>query len=80
MIKSLFNTSVRAVQLTTNNVSASQVLDHLLAQTPKDERVDFVYIDGAYDTKQFRQVIVDRQAQAVIPPRKMRSHGKRWPR
>ena len=56
-------------------MSASQVLDHLLAQTPKDERVDFVYIDGAYDTKQFRQVIVDRQAQAVIPPRK---NAKPW--
>ncbi len=51
------------------------MLDHLLAQTPKDERVDFVYIDGAYDTKQFRQVIVDRQAQAVIPPRK---NAKPW--
>ena len=61
---------IRAVQLTTNNMSDSQVLGHLLAQIPEDERVDSVYTDGAYDTKQCRQVIVDRQAQAVIPPRK----------
>ena len=67
---------IRAVQLTTNNVSDSQVLGDLLDQIPQDERVDSVYTDGAYDTKQCRQVIADRQAHAVIPPRKMRSHGK----
>ncbi|WP_147505729.1 transposase, partial [Acinetobacter baumannii] len=39
------------------------------------ERVDSVYTDGAYDTKQFRQVIADRQAHAVIPPRK---NAKPW--
>ena len=66
---------IRAVQLTTNNVSDSQVLGDLLDQIPQDERVDSVYTDGAYDTKQCRQVIADR-AHAVIPPRKMRSHGK----
>ena len=35
-----------------------------------DEQIDSVYTDGAYDTKQCRQVIADRQAHAVIPPRK----------
>ena len=34
-----------------------------------------LYTDGAYDTKQCRQVIVDRQAHAVIPPRK---NAKPW--
>ncbi|EXT33940.1 transposase DDE domain protein [Acinetobacter sp. 25977_8] len=43
---------IRAVQLTTNNVSDSQVLGDLLDQIPQDERVDSVYTDGAYDTKQ----------------------------
>ncbi|MCQ1096832.1 transposase, partial [Acinetobacter baumannii] len=43
---------IRAVQLTTNNVSDSQVLADLLDQIPQDERVDSVYTDGAYDTKQ----------------------------
>ncbi|MDR6630955.1 hypothetical protein J2X86_003019, partial [Acinetobacter lwoffii] len=44
----------------------------LLNQIPQDERIDSVYTDGAYDTKQCRQVIAiaDRQAHAVIPPRK----------
>ncbi|EXC36243.1 transposase DDE domain protein [Acinetobacter baumannii 99063] len=66
---------IRAVQLSTNNVSDSQVLGDLLDQIPQDERIDSVYTDGAYDTKQCRQVIADRQAHAVIPPRK---NAKPW--
>ncbi|MEQ0925478.1 IS5 family transposase, partial [Acinetobacter schindleri] len=66
---------IRAVQLTTNNVSDSQVLGDLLAQIPLDEQIDSVYTDGAYDTKYCRQVISDRQAHAVIPPRK---NAKPW--
>ena len=66
---------IRAVQLTTNNVSDSQVLGDLLDQIPHDQQIDSVYTDGAYDTKQCRQVIADRQAQAVIPPRK---NAKPW--
>ncbi len=61
---------IRAVQLTANNVSDSQVLEGLLAQIPLDEQIDSVYTDGAYDTKRCHQVIADRQAHAVIPPRK----------
>ena len=61
---------IRAIQLTTNNVSDSQVLGDLLNQIPQDEQIDSVYTDGAYDTKQCREVIADRQAHAVIPPRK----------
>lgn len=66
---------IRTVQLTTNNVSDSLVLGDLLNQTSQDERIDSVYTDGAYDTKQYRQVIADRQAHAVIPPRK---NAKPW--
>ena len=66
---------IRAVQLTTNNVSDSLVLGDLLDQIPPDEQIDSVYTDGAYDTKQCRQVIADRQAHAVIPPRK---NAKPW--
>ncbi|WP_234964115.1 IS5 family transposase [Acinetobacter johnsonii] len=66
---------IRAVQLTTNNVSDSQVLGDLLDQIPLDEQIVSVYTDGAYDTKQCRQVIADRQAYAVIPPRK---NAKPW--
>ncbi len=61
---------IRAVQLTTNNVSDSQVLGNLLDQISLDEQINSVYTDGAYDTKLCRQVIADRQAHAVIPPRK----------
>ena len=69
---------IRAVQLTTNNVSDSQVLGDLLDQIPLGERIDSVYTDytdGAYDTKCCRQLISDRQAHAVIPPRK---NAKPW--
>src|SRR5690606_40156727 len=66
---------IRAVPLTTNNVSDSQVLGDLLNQIPQDEQIASVYTDGAYDTKQCRQVIADRQAHAVIPPRK---NAKPW--
>jgi IS5 family transposase len=71
---------IRAFQLTTNNVSDSQVLGDLLNQIPQDERIDSVYTDGAYDTKQCRQVIAiaDRQAHAVIPPRKNAKPWKRY--
>ena len=61
---------IRAVQLTMNNVSDSQVLRDLLDQILLDEQIDSVYTDGAYDRKQCRQVIADRQAHAMIPPRK----------
>ena len=56
-------------------MSDSQVLDDLLTQIPLDERIDSVYTDGAYDTKYCRQVILDRDAHAVIPPRK---NAKPW--
>ena len=46
------------------------MLGDLLNQIPQDERIDSVYTDGAYDTKQCRQVIADRQTHAMIPSRK----------
>ena len=61
---------IRAVQLTTNDVSDSQVFEDLLAQIPLDEKIDSVYTSGAYDTKHCKQVILDRDAHAIIPPRK----------
>ena len=61
---------IRAIQLITNNVSDLQVLGDLLNQIPQDEQINSVYTDGAYDTKQCRQVIADRQGHAVIPARK----------
>ena len=54
-----------------DNVSDSQVLGEILP----GERIDSVYTDGAYDTQCYRQLISDRQAHAVIPPRK---NAKLW--
>ncbi len=50
---------IRAVQLTANNVSDSQVVVDLLAQIPLDEQIDSAYTYGTYDTKRCRQVIAD---------------------
>lgn len=40
-----------------------------------DERIDSVYTDGAYDTQHCRQVILNRDAHAVIP---LRKNAKLW--
>ena len=61
--------------MATNNVSDSQVFGNLLDQIPPDEQIDSVCTDVAYYTKYCRQVISDRQADAVIPPRK---NAKLW--
>ena len=64
---------IRAVQLITNNVSDSQVLGDLLDQIPNNERIDSVYTNGAYDTKECCQVIVDRQAQQLYTQKKCKA-------
>ena len=46
-----------AVQLTTNNISDSQVLRNLLDQISPYEQIDSIYADGAYDTKYCRKMI-----------------------
>ena len=51
------------------------MLGDLLNQIPQDEHLDSVYTDGAYDTKRCRQLVADRNAHAIIPPRK---NGKAW--
>jgi hypothetical protein len=51
------------------------LLEDLLSQVPLDERIDSVYTDGAYDTKHCQQVILNRDAHAVIPSRK---NAKPW--
>ena len=66
---------IRAVQQITNNVGDSQVLGNLLNQIPQDEHIDSVYTDGAYDMKRSRQLVVDRNAHAIIPPR---NNSKPW--
>ena len=50
---------IRAVQLSKNNASDSQVLSYLLDQIPQGEQIDSVYTDGTYGTKNCRQVIAE---------------------
>jgi flagellar assembly factor FliW len=44
----------------------------LILSDPFIFRRDY-YTDGAYDTKHCRKVILDRQAHAVIPPKKFKT-------
>ena len=65
---------IRAIEVTDNSVGDmdgwAPMLPELLGQIPPDEVVANVSGDGAYDTKACHAAIVQRGAQAVIPPRK----------
>lgn len=61
---------IRAIEVTDNSVGDAPMLPELLSQIPPDEALASVSADGAYDTKACHAVIVQRGAQAVIPPRK----------
>ena len=49
----------------------------MLAQIAADERIESVCADGTYDTRGCRDAIAERQAIAVIPPRKNARHWKK---
>jgi hypothetical protein len=66
---------IRAIEVTDNSVRDAPMLPELLGQIPPDEAVASVSGDGAYDTKVCHAAIVQRGAQAVIPPRK---NAKAW--
>ena len=53
------------------------MLPELLAQIAADELIESVCADGAYDTRGCLDAIAERQAIAVIPPRKNASHWKK---
>lgn len=57
-----------ASTVTTNDIKDSQVLGELLEQV--DESINQVSADGAYDSFECYQQILERQAEPVIPPRK----------
>jgi hypothetical protein len=61
---------IRVIEVTDNSVGDAPMLPELLAQIPPDEAVASVSGDGAYDTKACHAAIVQRGAQAGIPPRK----------
>ena len=47
---------IRAVQLSKNNASDSELLVDLLDQIPQGKQIDSVYTDRTYGTKHWRQV------------------------
>ena len=54
--------------VTTNDIKDSQVLGELLEQI--DEPINQVSADGAYDSLECYQQILEQEAEPVIPPRK----------
>ena len=61
---------IRAIEVTKSSVGDGSVLPDLLDQIPEDQEIAFVTADGAYDTRACRDVIADRRANSVIPPRR----------
>ena len=51
------------------------MLPDLLAQIAADQDLASVTADGAYDTRKCHEAIADREAAAIIPPRK---NAKPW--
>ena len=66
---------VRAVEVTGSNIGDAPVLPDLLNQIPPSQDIGSVTADGAYDTRKCHEAIADRNAHAVIPPRK---NAKPW--
>ena len=66
---------VRAVEVTGSNIGDAPVLPDLLNQIPPIQDIGSVTADGAYDTRKCHEAIADRNAHAVIPPRK---NAKPW--
>ena len=61
---------VRAICVTSNNVTDAAVMPQLLAQVPGDEPLLTVTGDGAYDTQPVHAAVMQRNATPIIPPRK----------
>ena len=61
---------IRAICVTSNNVSDAAVLPDLLQQLPEDEALESLTGDGAYDTQPVYEAVIQRGAVSIIPPRK----------
>lgn len=67
---------VQAIEVIDNGVGDEPMLPELLNQIPPDEPIASVSVDRAYDTKACHAAIAQRQAHALIPPRKNASLWK----
>ncbi|EJQ7927579.1 IS5 family transposase [Pseudomonas aeruginosa] len=61
---------IRAVCVTSNNISDAAVIADLLDQLPEGEKLESLTGDGAYDTKQVYEAVLGHGATPIIPPRK----------
>ncbi|XDJ35182.1 MAG: IS5 family transposase [Burkholderia sp.] len=67
---------VHAALMTNQNVADGDALAKLLDQIPREEQIDVIGGDGAYDTKPCHAAIAARSAIPAIPPREGAVH---WP-
>ncbi|MEX3592019.1 MAG: IS5 family transposase, partial [Burkholderia sp.] len=67
---------VHAALMTNQNVADGDALAKLLEQIPREEQIDVIGGDGAYDTKPCHAAIAARSAIPSIPPREGAAH---WP-
>jgi hypothetical protein len=56
--------------VTSNNVSDAAAIADLLHQLPKDEVLNSLTGDGAYDMQPVYEALMERGAIPIIPPRK----------
>ena len=61
---------IRAICVTSNNVSDASVLSDLLVQLPSGEALKSLTGDGAYDTQTAYEAVIRHGAIPIIPPRK----------
>ena len=61
---------IRAICVTSNNVSDASMLPDLLEQLPPDETLQSLIGDGAYDTQPAYEAVIKHGAIPIIPPRK----------
>lgn len=66
---------VRAAEVTSSNIGEAPMLPELLNQIPNDQDIGSVTGDGAQDTRKCHDAFPDRNARAIIPPRK---NAKPW--
>lgn len=66
---------VRAIEFTSSRQGDSPLLPELLSQIPRDELINTVTADGAYDTRRCHGAIIERGANGIIP---VRRNGRAW--
>ena len=61
---------IHTIEAMNSNIGDAPIFPDLFNQTPPDEEIISVTVDGAYDTRKCHDAIVARNAHAGISPRK----------